>query len=317
MNARAQLWAKVPITALVSDRAVPLTIEGGCVASSDERYAHCDAAREAAKKHQYPVLTGPGESGPGGRRVNMTPCVIVGSGPSAIPLLPEIRARYDRGEEIIAVKGAHDWLVKNGIIPKAAMAMDPQRSRAKCFKRLRREVLYMCASQMHPDTWEHLKGHRVLIWHSRIGLEQEKRPGWETQNAYLVSCCLTTGHSAIVLMYILGRRVFELYGFDSSIPPVTSWKDGLLARLLGRSLKLDGARVAGGKNVFDVVVGGQAFQTTGELAHQAVELQPLLEQLTVNGRDGHWPSPAIKVNAHGRGYYQAVLAEGKAMGWPV
>lgn len=315
MNARAE-WANVPITAVANGIPVPLTLEGGCVATSEERYAHCEAAKAAAKKHGYPVLAGPGKYGPGSHTVIKAPCVIVGSGPSAVPLLPEIRKRYERGEEIIAIKGAHDWLVKNGIVPKAAMAMDPQQSRAKCFRRLRSDVLYMCASQMHPDTWEHLKGRRVLVWHARIGVEQEKRSGWEPENAYLVSCCLTTGHSAIALMYILGRRNFELYGFDSSIPPVTTRREKLLAWLKGRALKLDGARVPSDR-VFDVVVDGQVFQTTGEMAHQATELQPLLWQLVVNGKAGRWPSPSIKVNAHGRGYYQALLAAGKAAGWPV
>lgn len=307
MNARAE-WAKVPITALANGIPVPLSIEGACVLSSPDRYAQCEAAVKAAQAFGYPVLCGRGAA-------SQAPCVIVGSGPSAIPLLPEIRARYERGEEIIAVKGAHDWLVKNGIVPRAAIAMDGQQSRAKCFKRLRREVLYLCASQMHPDTWAHLRGQRVLVWHSRIATDQQDRPGWE--NAYLVPCCTTTGNSAIVLMFIFGRRNFELYGFDSSLPPVIGWWQTLLAKFKGRSLKLDGARVPEGKQVGDVVIGNQTFETTPELVHQATEMQTMFEQLVESAKAGDWPMPEIKVNAHGRGYYQALLAEGKAQGWPV
>lgn len=309
MNDRAS-WAKIPINALAAGNTpVPLTIEGKCVIDSDERYRNCYKALEAARRYSYPVLCAPG------LRPIQAPCVIVGSGPSAIPLLPEIRARYERGEEIIALKGAHDWLVKNGIIPRAAIAMDGQQSRAKCFKLLRDEVLYCCASQMHPDVWEHLYGRRVLIWHSRIGVEQEKRSGWS--DAFLVPSATTTGNSAILLMFIFGRRNFELYGFDSSLPPITGLKEAITAKLFGRSLKLDGARVPKGRQVVRVVVGGQTFHTTAELAHQATELQPMLEQLLRSAREGDWPSPEIRINAHGRGYYQAILLEGKAQGWPV
>lgn len=305
MNARAELWPNVPITALAHGQPVPIKIDSACVIATDDRYANC----EAALKSGFPVLVGRNN------RIVEAPCVLVGSGPSAIPLLPEIRARYERGEEIIALKGAHDWLVKNGIVPKAAIAMDGQRSRAKCFKRRRKDVLYLCASQMHPDTWAHLKGCRVLVWHSRIDREQEKRKGWET--AYLAPGCTTTGNSSLALLFILGRRNFELYGFDSSIPPVTSWRERFKAWLMGRSLKLDGARVPKHRQVFDVVVGGQTFQTTAELVHQAMELEPLLKALLKAAREDHWPLPRVRINAHGRGYYQALLAEGKSQGWPV
>lgn len=287
-------WKAAPSLAMVNGAPVPLKIEGACVLPSEERYAHCEAAMNAG----LPVLVGPGRS------IIESPCVLVGSGPSAIPLLPEIRQRYERGEEIIALKGAHDWLVRNGIIPRAAVALDPQQSRAKCFRRPQAKVLYLCASQMHPDTWGHLRGHKVLIWHSRISLNQERRPGWG--RAFLVPCCSTTGNSAIYLLYLMGRRRFELYGFDSSLPPLTSRWQRLVARVKGRALKLDGARVPPSKRVVEVVVGDRRFPTTAELVQQAQELAPLLQSL-----------PDIKVNAHGHGYYQALLAEGKRQGWPV
>jgi uncharacterized Rossmann fold enzyme len=291
----AQGFAKVPVLAMASGRPVPITIDGACSVSADERYAHCARALASG----LPVLTSTRDV------YYPTPCVLVGSGPSAVKLLPEIKARYTRGEEIIALKGAHDWLLKNGVVPRAAIALDPQQSRAKCFKRPHREVLYLCASQMHPDTWEHLRGYKVLIWHSRIEEYQHDKKGWE--KAYLVPNLSTTGNSALCLMYLFGRRHFELYGFDSSIPQMTSWLSRLAARIFGRPLKLDGARVPPGDQIVEVVAGEKIFQTTAALVQQAIELPQLLEQLP--GK--------YTVNAHGDGYYQALLAEGKAMGWPV
>lgn len=290
-------WAEsssVPIMAMVHGIPTPMTIEGSCILDNTERYAHC----EAAMRSGFPVLVG------GGNQVFQKPTVLVGSGPSAIALLPEIRQRYERGEEIIAIKGAHDWLLANGIVPRAAIALDPQQSRAKCFKNPRRGILYLCASQMHPDTWEHLRAYQVLVWHSRIEEEQEKRPGWE--NAFLVPCASTTGNSAIMLLHLMGRRCFELYGFDSSLPRVKTWRQRLAAKVGGRLIKLDGARVARDKTIVEMTVGGSRYETTTELVQQALELEPMLRML---GR--------VTINAHGDGYYQAILAAGKATGWPV
>lgn len=289
-----EAWAEVPITAMVHGTPVPLTIDQHCNLATEERYAHCKVAMRAG----LPVLTG------GGDQVIERPCILVGSGPSAIPLLPELQAAYEDGDEIIAVKGAHDWLLENGIVPAAAIALDAQKARAKCFKRPHEDVLYLCASQMHPDTWKHLRGHRVLIWHSRIELGQENIPGWK--NSYLVPACCTTGNSAIALLYLLGRRSFELYGFDSSIPPVSSRLQALMARLKGRPLKLDGARTAKGEAVIRVSVGGRHFDSTTAMVLQAAEMPLLLQRL-----------PNVRVNAHGHGYYQSLLDEGKARGWPV
>lgn len=287
-------WPVVPIEGESDGRRLPITIDAAYLVESAERYAHCRAALDSG----FPVLVG------SGAKVIDEPCVLVGSGPSAIQLLPEIRTIYKNGGEIIALKGAHDWLLKHGIVPRAAIAMDAQRSRAKCFKLRHRKVLYLCASQMHPDAWEWLRGYRVLVWHSRIGEDQEKRKGWE--HSYLVPSASTTGNSAIILLYLLGRRVFELYGFDSSVPDApTSLFDRVVERVRGRLLKLDGARTSR-KKVIQVFVGEERFATTTELVAQAIEIQPMLQQLI-----------DVKVNAHGRGYYQAILAQGKKLGWPV
>jgi hypothetical protein len=287
--------AEVPTIASVDGRAVPLAISGQCVLDNRTRYEHCEIAMEAG----FPILTG------GNPRIIDNPTVIVGTGPSAIALLPEIRARYERGEEIIAIKGAHDWLIANGIIPRAAIAMDPQKARAKCFRKLQRKVLYLCASQMHPDTWEHMRGFQTLIWHTRIEADQERtRPEWSGR--FIVPCCTTTGNNSLILLHRLGRRNFHLYGFDSSIPEPRTLVERMLAKVRGRLIKLDGFRARRDKRITTVVVDGRSYQTTAELVQQAQEIYPLLKFL----RDA-------SVSAYGDGSYQAVLRAGKAQGWPV
>lgn len=284
----------VPLAGLVNGAQVGLEVRGRCVLDNAERYAHCEAAMRAG----YPVLVGPGT------RIFEAPTVLVGTGPSALRLLPEIRERHERGEEIIAVKGAHDWLIRNGIVPRAAIALDPQQSRAKCFRKPRHEVLYLCASQMHPDAWDHLRGHQVLIWHSRIDADQHQREEWRRR--YIVPCASTTGNSAILLLHLLGRRKFVLYGYDSSIPEPEGWAQRTAAKMRGRLLKLDGSRADRGKQIVRVTVGGRSYQTTAELVQQAQEVYPLLKSLR-----------NVTIETRGDGLYQAIVAQGKAQGWPV
>lgn len=291
-------WDKVPILAETNGEVVRLTIDYGATIPSEERYRQAEIALQTARRRAIPVLVGPG------KYFIEAPCVIVASGFSARGLLPKIREHHLAGHDIIAVKGAHDWLIKNGIVPKAAVAIDPQRSRARCFRRRHPEVLYMLASQMHPDTWDWMRGYRVLIYNNRLGVSQERRPGWERE--YLVEHASTTGISALILLAVMGRRNFELYGFDSSLPELSQYQR-LWAKLRGWPIKVDGTRAPKRHNIFRAVVGQQMFWTTGELVQQVIDFQELLPQF--NGE--------VKINAHGHGYLQAVLSAGKAMGWPV
>lgn len=284
----------VPSTAIVYGRPAALEVTGACVADNSERYANCRIAMTSG----YPTLTGTGF------RIFQEPCILVGTGPSAIPLLEEIRGHQRSGRQIIAIKGAHDWLVRNGIVPKAAIALDPQRSRAKCFRNPVQGVLYMCASQMHPDTWEHLRGYQVLVWHSRIDDKQHELSEW--RNRLIIDSASTTGNAAILLLHALGRRHFELYGFDSSIPDASGWWPRIKNKIFGRALKLDGTRVPRDKTVVEVTADGKTFSTTAEMILQAKEIYPMLRNLQ-----------AVKITAHGDGYYQAILAAGKKNGWPI
>lgn len=250
-----------------------------CNATDEERFRNCALAKRAG----FPILVG-------AKKVEITtPCVIVGTGFSAKQLLPEIRQRYDAGEEIVAIKGAHDWLIDNGIIPHVAVAIDAQQRNAKCFRRPHKDVQYLCASQMHPETWLHLKGYDVIVWHAMISKAQLSMPEWA--NTFIVLSASTTGNSAILLMNALGRRNVHLYGLDSSIPAPHWWN-----RWLRPALKLDGTKVREGAEVYEVRVGDRRYWTTPEMSLQAQEyrlMRPYIKHM--------------KVTAHGDGYYQAIV----------
>ena len=80
---------------------------------------------------------------------------VIGSGPSVRTQIKKIKKLRDKGCMILAIKGAHDFLMENGIIPHAALAVDPQPHIVKCFsKKLpkTKEIRpsYLIASQCCP-----------------------------------------------------------------------------------------------------------------------------------------------------------------------
>lgn len=265
--------------AMHPDRAI-LVIKSNCIYSNDRIYEHCAQAIATGlpviQKAQWPPFE--------------TPIVIVGSGLSAKPLLSHI-IRMSKHAPIMALKGAHDWLIENGVTPQFAVACDPQFERHNCFKHLNDTTVYLCASQMHPQTWSYMSGRKVLLWHGKVEKDQNKRAGWE--NVRLVSGGSTTGMRAIPLAYLMGFRTFELFGYDSCVE-----RDGVY--------KLDGSTKRDDDKMIDVFVGERMFKTTYALAPQVDQLRGTLAML-----------PGVRVRAHGDGYFQEVLRTGKRLGWPV
>lgn len=218
-----------------------------------------------------------------------SPCVVVGSGLTAVKLLPEIRARHEAGEKIFALKGAHDWLIDNGIVPNAAIAVDAQQSRAKCFTKPHPNVLYLCASQMHPDTWDHLRGYQVVIWHQLVNRAQLDMPHWKGK--CILMGASTTGNGALFLLHTMGKRNVHLYGIDSSIPAPHWW-----SRWIRPVLKLDGARVRDGNSLIQIVLDGKTYWSTPEMVMQAEEFPLMVPMMK-----------GMEITPHGDGYYQAVV----------
>lgn len=258
---------------------LPLMMKGRCVLPDDVLYEHMRIAREQnlpqLAKAQWPPYE---ES-----------VLIVGSGLSTVPLLGEIKARAATCA-VMALKGAHDWLIDNGVVPTYAVASDPQESRHDCFKNLNDDTIYLLASQMHPATWPYMRGRKVVMWHSEQGADHKDREGWK--GVPLVFGGSTTGLRGITLAYLLGFRSLELYGIDSCV------QDGIY--------KLDGTPLREADAEIDVFVGERKFRTSLSMVPQVTQLRDVLALL-----------PGIKVEAHGDGYFQEHLKAGKTAGWPV
>jgi len=186
--------------------------------------------------------------------------VLVASGWSMPDCIDEIKAHRKAGRPIVAIKAAHDFLVENGVEPDLWINLDP-RDRTSGIQRLNDHTVYMPASRCPPSTFEHLKGRKILLWHSWAEGPEMEAIG---PNKIAVGGGTTSGLRAINIGYLLGFRNFIMYGYDSCNSPAG------IKRFTGE---------ASGPTV-DVYVGGHAgkkFTCNAAMAQQANEFQKLFE----------------------------------------
>jgi len=244
----------------------PFTMTVRCVASDEELYRNISSALA----RNLPVL--------GQHVAHGGTAVLVGSGPSVASQLEAIRNAKEQGHVIVALKDAHDWLIDHGIYPHIAVAIDPQESRAKCFKRPSSRVDYFIASQCHPSMFDHLSAYHVQLWHLYVRKGQTVPPC----GTPLIAGGTTTGLRTITLFYSMGFRHFELYGFDSCL------KDG--------ALRMNGDKPDPDDKVSEIVVDGKMFYCSPAMVAQAQEFQNI-----------YTTAPDIQIRAHGEGLIQTIV----------
>jgi uncharacterized Rossmann fold enzyme len=247
--------------------SLPLKITGKCVAEDETLFANMDAAIARGYpqiKEAQPAKTGA--------------ILLVASAPSVKGQLELIKKMKAAGSPIVAIKGAHDWLIDNGVMPDYALAIDPQEHRIAFYKP-QPSVHYMIASQCHPAMFDNLDGYQVTLWHPYVKKGQD-RP----KNCMLIGGGTTSGLRAISLFYVLGYRQFELFGFDSC-------NDGELLRVNGEGLK-------DGDKLIEVKIDpqGETFYCNTAMALQAEHFQTYYDYL-----------PDATFNGHGRGLIQAII----------
>lgn len=205
--------------------------------------------------------------------------VMVGSGPTVDGEIDSIRQQRALGRPIIALKDAHDWLIEHGIVPDYAAAIDPQDNQWQCFKHRRSGIKYFIASQCHPSMFDHLAGCEVYLWHLYIAKNQSVPP----HGTALIAGGTTTGLRTITLLYSMGYRQFELYGYDSCL------KDGVLRRSGWQS-------TTDNEKTNEIVVDGNHFICNPAMTSQANEFQNLYVTM-----------PDIQIASHGDGLITAII----------
>ena len=258
----------------------PLRIKAKCVLGPEERL---DQIKAALKRVEDGEIQEFGPSDPHDKQV-----VIVGSGPSVKNKsnLKKIARLKREGCMILAIKGAHDFLINNKIVPHAALAVDPMDHIWKCFQRKlppgENRPAYLIASQCHASTFDYLKDQQVILWHLLATSSHDFLTG-----RLQVGGGSTSGSRGIVLAYMMGFRTFHLFGFDSCL----EGKGGNKLR------KITGERWGGDKEqILELVCEGKTFYADPAMAAQANEIQDVVQMLE-----------GSRFKAYGKGLIQTVF----------
>jgi len=208
--------------------------------------------------------------------------VIVGSGCSVINYANQIREDQRQGKTICAIKGAHDWLIDNGIIPDCFVSVEP-RSRVENLVNKNEQTVYLLASRVSPEVFDHLSDCKVMLWHSWS--DEKECEAFKGHMA--IGGGTTSGLRAVNVAYVLGYRKMKFYGMDSCLDETQTKK-----RFTGE----------GPGAVIDVICGDRTFYCTFALAQQAQDFQKLYNIMD------------ITIESVGDGLISAIIDERKKKG---
>lgn len=211
--------------------------------------------------------------------------VLVGSGPSLPAFIEEIRAERAKGRPICAIKGAHDFLCQNGIEPDLFLSVEP-RDRRSNVKEKNDRTVYLLASRVAPEMFDHLKERKVVLWHSWSAEEENKV--FDNTGKLLIGGGTTSGLRAINVFYVLGFKNFILYGMDSCLADD------------GKTKRFDGSKAG---QIIDIIMGGRKFLANYAMAAQAQEFQNIWRVM-----------PDIHVDVKGDGLLAWIVSERKKHG---
>lgn len=266
----------------------PLKIQAKCVLDAQGRLKQIESALARGLEEWGP-------SKPHDREI-----VLVGSGPSIKRQVSRIKKLQEKGAMVLAIKAAHDFLIKKGVIPHAALAVDPQDHIWKCFQKklpkgeVRRPV-YLLASQCHESTFDYLDDQRVILWHLLATSSAERLKG-----RHQIGGGSTSGSRGMVLAYMMGFRKFHLFGFDSCLEP-GKVPDKFLRKVDGQTWGEDNEKT------MELVCEGKTFYADPAMAAQANEIQSVFAMLE-----------GAKIKAYGKGLIQTIVksnAEKKMEGY--
>lgn len=141
--------------------------------------------------------------------------LIVGGGPSLADTLPSLRFHKNRGGKIFALNGVHDWLIDRGIVPDYHVILDARQDNVCFVKKPHKDCTYLLAAQCHPDLFDALKDHKVIMW---VGFMDgaEALAKRIPKPLVIVGGGNTVGLKTMCLVHVWGYRKQRLFGFDSS-----------------------------------------------------------------------------------------------------
>jgi hypothetical protein len=165
---------------------------------------------------------------------------------------------------IVTVSGAHDYLVRRGIVPDFHVDCDPREHKAQMLQNPQAKTIYLMATVCHPKYWEVLKGRQVRLWHLINGDDLET-VAWVMQNHpeganSMIGGGSSVGQRAMNVMAALGYRRFNIHGMDCSFTT---------DRHAGAHLGKEQAKIM-------VKAGNRVFQTTKQMLQAAIEMEQFI-----------------------------------------
>jgi hypothetical protein len=136
---------------------------------------------------------------------------IVCYGPTLLDTLKDIPEK----QPILSVSGAHDVLLKAGIVPTWHVDCDPRKHKAKFVANPDPRVHYLMASNCHPDAWKYLADQYVDLWHMNNG---ELTMKWIAENdpdSVSIDVGSAVGLRALHVAGVLGFSQFDIFGMDA------------------------------------------------------------------------------------------------------
>lgn len=213
------------------------------------------------------------------------PLAIVCSGPSLQETWPELK----QFAKIMAVSGAHDFLVEHGIIPTWALETDPRPHKAAFHQHPHADVQYLIASCCHPSVFEALAGHDIRLWHVLDSGDPRLLPVRYPRGHWLLSGGSNAGLRALVMARLLGFTTMHIFGMDCSAGPET-----FHVNAHPNEPKAKGHRT--------VTVGEQTFRTTEVFLEYARQFFHETTRL-----------PDVTFTLHGNGLLQYLAARNAAV----
>lgn len=120
--------------------------------------------------------------------------------------------------DIMSVSGAHDFLLRNNVVPKYHADCDPRPHKAKFLACPDSRIEYLMASQFPPSAIEGILAARAVcrLWHLDEGDDIRAFLHEIGEHGLWVPGGGSIGHRAVGVGYALGYRTFHIFGMDCS-----------------------------------------------------------------------------------------------------
>lgn len=136
--------------------------------------------------------------------------IIVGSAPSLLDTLDDIRSLQSAGGKIYALNNAANTLYDHGIFADYQVMIDARKETADLIGPAH---VHLFGSQVHPECFRRVPD--ATLWHLQVGNIEDEFPEYEDAYA-LIGGAASVGNTATCLAYTMGYRDLQIFGMDSS-----------------------------------------------------------------------------------------------------